>query len=74
MPHEEHGVLSGYYSSSRGIGTWLGPLLAGLSITLLRPAFPATAGFQAMWLPVSVAALVSLWPLRTVARASSKGA
>jgi MFS family permease len=70
MPEEEHGVLSGYYSFSRGLGTWLGPLLAGLSITLLGPAFPATAGFQAMWLPVSVAVLVSLWPLRAVAEAA----
>jgi MFS family permease len=70
MPEEEHGVLSGYYSFSRGIGTWLGPLLAGLSITALGPAFPATAGFQAMWLPVSAATLASLWPLRAVAKAA----
>ena len=72
MPDEEHGVLSGYYSFSRGIGTWLGPLLAGLSITLLGPAFPATAGFQAMWLPVGLAALVSLLPLRAVAKAGRR--
>ena len=72
MPEEEHGVLSGYYSFSRGIGTWLGPLLAGLSITLLGPAFPATAGFQAMWLPVGLAALVSLLPLRAVAKAGRR--
>jgi MFS family permease len=70
MPDEEHGVLSGYYSFSRGIGTWLGPLLAGLAVTALASVFPATKGYQAMWLPVGLAALLSLLPLRVVARAS----
>lgn len=73
MPEDEHGVLSGYFSFSRGIGTWLGPLLAGLSISVLGAAFPATKGYQAMWLPVGVAALLSLVPLRAVARTSSGG-
>jgi MFS family permease len=73
MPEQEHGVLSGYYSFSRGIGTWLGPLLAGLSVTALASVFPATKGYQAMWLPVGAAALVSLLPLRAVAKASSGG-
>jgi Na+/melibiose symporter-like transporter len=71
MPETEHGVLSGYYSFSRGLGTWLGPLFAGLSITLLKPLFDATQGYQAMWLPISLAALASLLPLR-VLRNSSK--
>ena len=64
MPASEHGVLSGYYSFSRGLGTWLGPLSAGLAISLLGPAFDATNGYQAMWLPVIAAALASMLPLR----------
>jgi MFS family permease len=72
MPEDQHGVLSGYYSFSRGIGTWLGPLLAGLSIALLGPAFAGTQGYQAMWLPVSAAALLSLLPLRAIAHAGSR--
>jgi MFS family permease len=72
MPESEHGVLSGYYSFGRGLGTWLGPLLAGLSISVLGGAFPATKGFQAMWLPVSAAALLSLLPLRAIAKSESQ--
>jgi Na+/melibiose symporter-like transporter len=60
MPEEDHGALTGVYSFSRGIGTWLGPLLAGLAITLLKGVFGATQGYQAMWLVCSVAVLASL--------------
>jgi MFS family permease len=70
MPKDEHGALSGYYSFSRGIGTWLGPLAAGLSITALAGVFPATQGYQAMWLPVGAAVLLSLLPLRIIAKAA----
>ena len=59
MPDSEHGVLSGYFSFSRGLGGWLGPLLGGVAISLL-------GSYQAMWLPVSLAALGSLVPLRTI--------
>jgi MFS-type transporter involved in bile tolerance (Atg22 family) len=68
MPDPEHGVLSGYYSFSRGFGTWLGPLLAGVSISVLGGAFAHTQGYQATWLPVSAAALLSLIPLRAIER------
>lgn len=71
MPEEEHGVLSGYYSFSRGFGTWMGPLLAGLSITTLGGAFPDTGGYQAMWLPVILATLLSLVPLRALGRSEA---
>jgi MFS family permease len=60
MPDEEHGALTGVYSFSRGLGTWLGPLLAGLAITLLRGTFEATHGYQAMWLVCSASVLASL--------------
>jgi MFS family permease len=59
MPRGEHGALTGIYSVSRGIGTMLGPLLAGLAIQLLRPLYSATAGYGAMWLVISASILLS---------------
>jgi MFS family permease len=56
MPEDEHGALTGFYSLSRGIGTWLGPLLGGVAISLL-------GGYRAVWLVCSAAVLLSLWPL-----------
>jgi MFS family permease len=64
MPDEEHGTLTGVYSFSRGMGTWLGPLLAGLAITALAGVFTSTQGYQAMWLVCSVSVLASLPLLR----------
>jgi MFS family permease len=64
MPDDEHGALTGFYSLSRGLGTWLGPLLAGAAITGLAGLFKSTHGYQAMWLVCSAAVLASLWPLR----------
>jgi MFS family permease len=60
MPDEEHGTLTGVYSFSRGIGVWLGPLLAGLAITAGAGLFAGTHGYQAMWLVCSAAVLASL--------------
>jgi MFS family permease len=68
MPEDEHGLLTGYYSFSRGLGTWLGPLLGGLAITALAPVFTATQGYQAVWAVCSLAVLLSLWPLRRLRR------
>jgi MFS family permease len=64
MPEHEHGALTGFYSLSRGIGTWLGPLLGGVAITVLAGPFSATQGYQAMWLVCSASVLLSLWPLQ----------
>jgi MFS family permease len=64
MPEAEHGALTGFYSFSRGLGTWLGPLLGGVAITALAGVFPDTQGYQAVWGVCAVAALLSLWPLR----------
>jgi MFS family permease len=64
MPEREHGALTGFYSASRGLGTWLGPLLAGLAITGLSGVFAATRGYQAVWGVCAAATLLSLWPLR----------
>ena len=64
MPEDEHGAVTGFYSFSRGLGTWLGPLLAGVAITGLDGVFSSTHGYQAVWGVCSVATLLSLLPLR----------
>lgn len=66
MPEGEHGAVTGYYSFSRGLGTWLGPLCGGVAISALAGVFPATHGYQAVWGVCAVAALLSLIPLRRI--------
>jgi predicted MFS family arabinose efflux permease len=74
MPADEHGAVTGFYSFSRGLGTWLGPLVAGVAITSLDGVFSSTQGYQAVWGVCSLAILLSLLPLRrlrgAVARSS----
>ena len=67
MPEHEHGLVTGFYSFSRGLGILLGPLLAGVAITAFRSVVPSTHGYAAMWLVCSAAVLASLMfmkPLR----------
>jgi MFS family permease len=64
MPDDEHGALTGFYSLSRGIGTWLGPLLGGVAVSALAGVFPDTHGYQGVFLVCGAAVLLSLWPLR----------
>jgi MFS family permease len=50
MKDDDHGLTTGLYSVSRGVGTALGPLLAGVAIEVLDGGFFAgTEGYQAMW-------------------------
>jgi Na+/melibiose symporter-like transporter len=60
MPSGRHGALTGFYSLSRGIGTALGPLAAGIAIQTLDGPFSATDGYGAMWLVCGGAILLSL--------------
>jgi MFS family permease len=60
MPEEEHGLITGFYSFSRGLGILLGPMLGGLAITALRSLLPSTNGYAAMWLVCGAAILASL--------------
>ena len=60
MPARGHGMLTGFYSLSRGLGVMLGPLLAGGAIDLLRPLFPATHGYAAMWIVSASSVLASI--------------
>jgi MFS family permease len=70
MPEEQHGALTGFYSLSRGIGTALGPLCAGVAIQLLASPFASTKGYAAMWLVCGAAILLSIWPTQLVRRRS----
>jgi MFS family permease len=60
MADDDHGLTTGLYSVSRGVGTALGPLLAGVAISLLDGVFPSTDGYQAMWGVCAVAVLASI--------------
>jgi MFS family permease len=61
MPEDERGVLTGFYSVSRGIGITIGPVAAGALISLTAGnVFDETHGFQATWIVPLVAILGSL--------------
>lgn len=60
MPDQEHGLITGFYSFSRGLGIMLGPLLAGGAISLMSGSLGATHGYAAMWLICGAAILLSL--------------
>ncbi len=67
-PDKKHGIVAGLFDASSGVGTLLGPTLTGLSIDLLRPYFPASHGYAAMWPVLSVSVLASATILWTVGR------
>jgi MFS family permease len=60
MPRRHHGALTGYYSASRGVGVMLGPLLAGLAISLTSGVLTSTQGYSAFWGVSGLAALASV--------------
>jgi MFS family permease len=68
MPPGRHGTLTGFYSLSRGIGTALGPLLAGVAIEVLDGPFSSTQGYAAMWLVCGGTILLSVPPLMRLRR------
>ena len=55
MPKGRNGALSGFYSLSRGIGTALGPLLAGVAISVAGERLRARPRATAMWAVCAVA-------------------
>jgi Na+/melibiose symporter-like transporter len=72
MPKHRHGAAAGVFGLSRGAGTLLGPVLAGVAIQLSRGALASTDGYAAMWGVASAAVLLSL-PLLSRARAAQRG-
>jgi MFS family permease len=71
MPEERHGALTGYYSASRGVGVVLGPLLAGIAISVGSGILSSTQGYAAMWLICGVAALAAVPLIQRVKRRDS---
>lgn len=64
-PARKHGIVAGLFDASSGLGTLLGPALTGLAIDLLRPLFPSTHGYAAMWPVLSLSVLGSMLILRS---------
>ncbi len=65
MPRAGHGLLTGVYSMSRGVGIILGPLLAGAAIEAQRAlGTPLGAPYSALWLVAGLLLLASV-PLVT---------
>jgi Na+/melibiose symporter-like transporter len=64
LPERGHGAGSAVFELSRGLGSLMGPLLAGVAIELADPLFPGTDGYAAMWLVAAAAVLASLLLLR----------
>ena len=56
---KKHGIVAGLFDASSGVGTLLGPTLTGVSIDVLRPHFPSSHGYSAMWPVLSVAVMGS---------------
>jgi predicted MFS family arabinose efflux permease len=60
MDDDDHGLTTGLYSVSRGVGTALGPLAAGIAVNALGGVFDGTQGYQAVWGVCAVAILASI--------------
>ncbi|MBV9918013.1 MAG: MFS transporter [Solirubrobacterales bacterium] len=70
MPEHEHGLMTGFYSFSRGLGIIAGPILAGVLISITGSGpFASTHGFQAMWIVCAGAAFASLFFVGRLRRA-----
>jgi sugar phosphate permease len=59
-PAGAEGALSGLFGFSRALGAVLGPIVVGVAIDVLAPAFPATNGYGAMWIAIGAPILLSL--------------
>ncbi|HVV75448.1 MAG TPA: MFS transporter [Mycobacteriales bacterium] len=62
MPDHDHGAIAGVFTLSRGLGTLLGPVMAGAAIFLLRSPLQHTHGYAAMWFVIGTATLCT-WPV-----------
>lgn len=68
MPKGQHGLVTGFYGLSRGIGVTLGPLLAGVAIDTGLTPVDGAAGYPAVFGVAGFAVLASLPFLRAVVR------
>jgi hypothetical protein len=60
MTDERHGASSGIMGVSRGVGSFLGPLLTGVAISLSGHIFPDSKGYAALWATISIFVLGSI--------------
>lgn len=65
MPETEHGVPTGLYSLSRGLGVMADPILAGVATHLGDALVSSTEGYAAIWLVAAAASLLSIPPVRS---------
>lgn len=64
LPPRDHGAGAALFAISRGFGLLAGPLLAGVAIAVLEPAFAETNGYAALFLVVAASILLTLPLLR----------
>jgi MFS family permease len=67
MPPGQHGAVTGLYSLSRGVGTSLGPLLAGVAIQV------GGHDYRWMWLVCAAAILVSVPVMAPLCKTEADG-
>lgn len=58
---DRHGAASGLFGVSRGVGSFLGPLLTGVAIVTCRGLFPSTNGYAAFWWVAGLLTIISLF-------------
>ena len=71
MPDEAHGALTGYYSLSRGVGTMLGPIIAGGAVQLAAGPLSSTKGYAAIFFVCAAGILLSIPFLRKLGAAAN---
>lgn len=67
MPESQHGEASALFTISRGVGGFIGPLVVGVAIEILRGPFASTHGYAAMWPVIGLVTLATvplLWRLQ----------
>lgn len=67
-PETQHGLTAGLFDMSRGFGSLIGPVTAGIAITVLEPVLDDTNGYGGMFLVVSLFCFVSLIALTRLRR------
>lgn len=71
LDDEGHGMASGLFGVSRGVGAFLGPLVTGLAVVLCRNMFPSTDGYAAFWWVSGLYILISLFFIRGIHKTRS---
>jgi MFS family permease len=49
MPPHDRGAIAGLATTTKGVGLIIGPLLAGATVDILRPALESTEGYASVW-------------------------